>query len=78
MADTVSPMSLHLVRTCFTLFTRPSRVSCHMRMSSTSFSAFFIPSMMASDLWHHTSPDGASPMGALLYLYLPDGSRNVV
>ena len=63
--------SLHLVSIILMVAINSSNVSAHTRMSSTIFSAFCMPVMTLSDLMHHSSPEGASPMGALLYLNLP-------
>jgi hypothetical protein len=47
-------------------------------MSSTIFRVFSRPSNAASDRAHHSSELALSPMGALVYLYRPDGRRKVV
>jgi hypothetical protein len=49
-----------------------------MRMSSTIFRVFSRPDSAASDRAHHSSELAFNPIGALVYLYLPDGNRNVV
>ena len=47
-------------------------------MSSTNFCTPVRPARAASDLAHHSSELADNPIGARVYLYRPDGKRNVV
>ena len=69
---------LQRYNTVLVRITRSSSVSAQMIVSSTSFLAHGNPSTMMSDLQHHSSEEAFSPIGALRYLNLPCGRRNVV
>ena len=70
--------SLHCSNTDLVRMTRSSSLSAHIMVSSTNFLAHGKPSTMMSDLQHHSSEEAFSSMGALRYLNLPCGRRNVV
>ena len=70
--------SLHLERIILVLSISSSSVSAHTRMSTTIFRVHGRPSITMSDLLHHLSDEAFRPMGALVYLNFPWGSRNVV
>ena len=69
---------LQFSSTCLILPSSCCLSSAQMIVSSTIFLAQGQPSIMASDLAHHSSEEALRPMGALVYLNLPWGSRNVV
>ena len=70
--------SLHHSNTVLVRMTRSFSLSAQIMVSSTSFLAHGKPSTMMSDLQHHLSEEAFSSMGALRYLNLPCGRRNVV
>jgi hypothetical protein len=76
--DSVMPCSLQRSSTDRTRSHSSSHELAHTSMSSTIFRVFSRPSNAASDRAHHSSELAFSPMGALVYLYLPDGRRKVV
>ena len=77
LRDIVMLFSLHRTNTVLVLTTRSSSLSAHIMVSSTNFLALGRPSTMLSDLQHHSTDKVFSPMGALRYLNLPCGRRNV-
>ena len=78
LRDMVTLFSLHCSNTVLLWITRSSSLSAQIMVSSTNFLAQGNPSPMISDLQQHSSDEAFSPIGALRYLNLPCGRRNVV
>ena len=76
--EIVTLKSLHLSRTSRILCCSVSMLSAQISVSSTIFLAQGNPSIIASEWQHHSSDEAFRPIGALRYLNLPCGSKNVV